>query len=259
VSSSRTLLDIRFVLGDLFVVLAAVFFAELCLLVYVWVSYLRKRRLGIQHEQQRTPGSWAQRLLVSLTALMLVVLLVGIATRTADNESSAPLGLSVPIAPPPLGGDEPPTQPLVIHWWVLLGLALLGLSVLLTIVMRHRRRPKAKAEHAGSEREELLAAVEASLENIDEDSDPRSAVIRAYASMERALALHGLARRPSEAPLEYLARWTSAVSLSRPPAQALTRLYEWARFSKHPVDANMKQEATAALLTIRRELGEGAG
>ena len=46
VSPSRTLLDARVVLGDLFVILGAILFAEFCLLIYVWVSHLRKRRSG---------------------------------------------------------------------------------------------------------------------------------------------------------------------------------------------------------------------
>jgi hypothetical protein len=261
VSPSRTLLDARVVLGDLFVVLGAILVAEFCLLVYVWLSHLRKRRSGLDEDEQRAPSSWGQRLLASLAALMLFALFIGVAARNEGDGSTTPLGFTPPISLPPLGSDQSAAQTFVIHWWILLGLALFGLAgLLLTVVLRRRRhRPEAEAESAPSEREELLAAVEASLEELEDDPDPRKAVIGAYASLEQALSRHGLARRPSEAPLEYLARWTSAVRVSRSPAEALTRLYERARFSLHLIDEDMKQGATSALLRLRDELGEEVG
>jgi hypothetical protein len=261
VSPSRTLLDARVVLGDLFVILGAVLVAEFCLLLYVWVSHVRKRRSGVDEDEERAPSSWGQRLLASLAALMLFALFIGIAARNEGDGSRTPFGFTPPISLPPLGSDRSAAQTFVIHWWILLGLALFGLAgVLLTVLLRrHRRRLEVEAESASPEREELLAAIETSLDELEEDHDPRKAVIGAYVSMERALSRHGLARRPSEAPLEYLARWTSAVRVSRSPAEALTRLYERARFSLHLIDEDMKQEATAALLKLRDDLGEEAG
>ncbi len=261
VSPSRTLLEARVVLGDLFVILGAILVAEFCLLVYTWVSHLRKRRSGIDGDEKRAPSSWGQRLFASLVALMLFTVFIGVAARNGGDGSTTLLGFTPPVSLPPLGSDQSAAQTFVIHWWILLGLALFGSAgLLLTVLLRRRRRRlEVEAESAPSEREELLAAVEASLEELEEDPDPRKAVIGAYASMEQALSRHGLARRPSEAPLEYLARWTSAVRVSRSPAEALTRLYERARFSLHLVDEDMKREATAALLTLRHELGEEVG
>ena len=261
VSPSRTFLDARVVLGDLFVILGAILVAEFCLLVYVWVSHLRKRRSGVDEDEQRIPSSWGQRLLPSLGALMLFALFIGVAARNEGDGSTTPLGFTPPVVLPPLGSDQSGAQTFVIHWWILVGLALVGLAgLLLTVLLRRRhRRLEVEAEGEPLEREELLAAVEASLQEMEEDPDPRKAVIGAYASMEQALSRHGLARRPSEAPLEYLARWTSAVRVSRSPAEALTRLYERARFSLHLIDDDMRQEATTALLTLRHELGTKMG
>jgi Domain of unknown function (DUF4129) len=261
VSPSRTLLDARVVLGDLFVILGAVLVAEFCLLIYVWVTHLRKRRSGVDEDEERIPSSWGQRLLASLAALMLFAVLIGVVARNEGSGSSTPLGVTPPVGLPALGSDQPAGQTFVAHWWILVGLALVGLAgLLLTVLLRrHRRRLEVEAESAPPEREELLAAVEASLEKLKEDLDPRKAVIGAYVSMEQALSRHGLARRSSEAPLEYLARWTNAIRVSRSPAEALTRLYERARFSLHLIDEDMMQEATAALLTLRHELGEKMG
>ncbi len=125
---------------------------------------------------------------------------------------------------------------------------------LLVVLLRRRHRREIRAEGVSPERGELRAVFDASLLRLDEDRPPREAVIHAYASMEEVLARHGLMRRPSEAPFEYLARWTNALHVGRTAAEALTYLYERARFSLHLIDEEMKQEAIAALTTLRDEL-----
>lgn len=262
VSSSRALLDARVVLGDLLVILGAVLAAEFVLLVYVWVSYLRKRNAGGDPSDALRSSSWGQRLIAGLAAIMLFAMFIGIAARGGDGDSTALPGLLSPSPLPLVGGSEAAPQPFVIHWWILLALALLGLAGVLLLVLIRRRRDRRAGGDAGTdgespERIELLATVEASLEDLEDDPDPREAVIRAYVGLEQTLSQHGLARRPSEAPLEYLARWTRAVRVSRPPAETLTRLYERARFGHHVVDESTRRQAVAAFLTLRHELGEG--
>jgi phosphatidylglycerophosphate synthase len=259
-SDSGALLDVRVVVGDLLVLLGAVVVAEFCLLAYLWVSYLRSRRAGTGEGEERTPSTWAQRLGAGLVGLLLFAIIVAIAARRGDGADMLLPNLGAPAPLPFVGNDNEGANGLVVHWWALLGVAILGLLAILSAVLvrRRRRRREIEAEDAPSEREELLTAVEASLEGLEEDPDARQAVINAYASLEQVLARHGLARRPSEAPLEYLARWTDAVRVSRSPAEALTRLYERARFSLHLVDEAMRREATSALLTLRLELGEDA-
>jgi uncharacterized protein DUF4129 len=92
------------------------------------------------------------------------------------------------------------------------------------------------------------------LDDLHDERDPRRAVIAAYARMERALAAYGLARRSSEAPLEYLERALEELHASASSASRLTRLFEWARFSDHPVEPGMKEEAIQALEAVRAEL-----
>jgi hypothetical protein len=75
--------------------------------------------------------------------------------------------------------------------------------------------------------------------------------------MERVLSEHGLPRKPSETPLEYLARWVGVLRVGRTAAEALAALYERARFSIHLIDEEMRQEAREALGILRRELEEG--
>jgi hypothetical protein len=89
-------------------------------------------------------------------------------------------------------------------------------------------------------------------------ADPRAAVLAAYARMEAALATVGLARRPSDAPREYLARLEAGLGGGRAPAARLTELFERARFSPHPVGEVLRHEAIGALETLRAELEAAA-
>jgi Domain of unknown function (DUF4129) len=68
------------------------------------------------------------------------------------------------------------------------------------------------------------------------------------------LAAHGLARRPAEAPLEYLARVLRGLDVRESAVQSLTRLFEYAKFSGHDIDAAMKEEAITALIKVRNDL-----
>ena len=117
-------------------------------------------------------------------------------------------------------------------------------------LVRARRRREAEIEPratvaAGARDAAAAAAIPA---------DPRAAVLAAYARMETALASVGLARRPSDAPREYLARLESGLGGGRAPAARLTELFERARFSPHPVGEGSRAEAIGALETLRLQL-----
>ena len=102
--------------------------------------------------------------------------------------------------------------------------------------------------------ESLADVLEESLDDLRAERDPRRAVIRTYARLERVLAAHGIPRRPSDAPLEYLNRVLVGLSVSTESVQRLTLLFERAKFSHHDVGPEMKDEAIAALQTMQDEL-----
>jgi hypothetical protein len=109
------------------------------------------------------------------------------------------------------------------------------------------------------EREAQLAAaldevLKDSLDDLRSDPDPRRAVIRAYARMERTFAAYGVPRDDSEAPLEYMARALEQLSVSVYSVRRLTQLFSRAKFSPHEVDAAMKDDAIEALVGLRAEL-----
>ena len=76
--------------------------------------------------------------------------------------------------------------------------------------------------------------------------------------MERTFGVHGVPRRPFEAPLEYLERLLGVVEASAHSVRRLTQLFERARFSEHEVDLQMRDEAIEALVALREELGDEA-
>jgi hypothetical protein len=129
-----------------------------------------------------------------------------------------------------------------------IGAGVVGFAGLALVRARGRREaeiePRATVA-AGARDAAAAAAIPA---------DPRAAVLAAYARMETALASVGLARRPSDAPREYLARLEAGLGGGRAPAARLTELFERARFSPHPVGEESRAEAIGALETLRMEL-----
>jgi hypothetical protein len=116
-----------------------------------------------------------------------------------------------------------------------------------------RGRPTPKTWRFGS-RAAVSAALDESLDDLRSEPDLRKAIIAAYARMEKALAIAGLARRPAEAPLEYLERALGELEASAGAIRRLTDLFEWAKFSPHEPEPAMRDDAIDALVAIRDEL-----
>ncbi|MDQ6771428.1 MAG: DUF4129 domain-containing protein [Candidatus Dormibacteraeota bacterium] len=131
---------------------------------------------------------------------------------------------------------------------VLVALLLLTLALLAWRRLRPRSNPRAAAPIA-----EVVAALDEALEPIGE-LDPRLAVIAAWSRVERAMAAHGAPRQESEAPFEFARRATTLAGLPAPVLDDLARLYEWARFSIHPVTASMREESVRRLQAVREAL-----
>jgi hypothetical protein len=130
---------------------------------------------------------------------------------------------------------------------------LLGLAVVLAL--GRRGRTAGLPDHA---RLAVAAAAQEALAALAIPSDPRQAVLVAYARMESALADAGLQRRSSEAPREYLRRVSERLRISSRPIADLTGLFEHARFSTHAIDDSMRRAAVAALEHVAHDLKDGA-
>jgi hypothetical protein len=137
---------------------------------------------------------------------------------------------------------------------LVLGSLVLGLTVTVVGSLAWRRRQgDAWAEEAA-----LMAALDDvladTLDDLRAERDPRKAVIRTYARMERTFAAYGVPRAESEAPLEYVARVLDRLSVSVSAVRKVTQLFARAKFSSHEIDAGMKDEAIDALAGLRAEL-----
>jgi uncharacterized protein DUF4129 len=117
--------------------------------------------------------------------------------------------------------------------------------------------PADEATGATSEAEDadvVRRAVEAALEPLRDPTDPRGAVIAAYARMETVLAERELARRRPEAPREYLARVLGEGNMPERCLTTLTDMFEEARFSRHPIPESAPGRARGELESMRAAL-----
>jgi hypothetical protein len=159
-------------------------------------------------------------------------------------------------------GKQQPDAP-EFQWAVVYVAVVLVLALAVTAFVLYRRRkarlrggrlPRDRSELA----EELAAEITDAIDDLEAEPDARRAVIAAYARMEGALGRHGLRRRRSETPYEYLGRILLDL---RAPADAVRRLtdaFERAKFSRHEIDGERKREAIAALVAVRNGLQAAA-
>ena len=96
--------------------------------------------------------------------------------------------------------------------------------------------------------------VDAALDDLRAEPDPRRAVVAAYARMEAGFDARGHGRLAHEAPLEYLGRVLAEAEAPPAPVSRLTALFERAKFSRRDVGLPAKEEAIACLVAIRDDL-----
>lgn len=128
---------------------------------------------------------------------------------------------------------------------------VLGAFAMAVAARRTRRKPRAWRFMRSTLVEQ---AIDDSIDDLRADPNIRRAIIAAYARMEHALGRSGIARRPSEAPFEYVGRALVALETSGESAERLAALFERAKFSQHEPAREMRDEAIAALLAVRDDL-----
>ncbi|MGN6170397.1 MAG: DUF4129 domain-containing protein [Solirubrobacteraceae bacterium] len=218
---------------------------------------LLRRRKKDEHlvQELRIPRT------AKVVALLLPFVLGAVLVAAAIEGSRArtpikPSGNLVPRAgrapkPDHFSSYTPPT-------WILptvVGIVLLGGgAVLLVLAYRRRLGPDAAPAPDAKAAAALSDAVQASLDDLRDEPDPRRAVIAAYRRMETTLADAGLPRRAWEAPREYSGRAHNYLELSARPLQTLTALFERARFGIGRVGEPLREQAIAALSALREEL-----
>lgn len=228
------------------------------LVMVIWPGRRRREDDEPAPEPVPLPLHWIWKLLAMLLPLALGAALVAAAVLGARTVQHAPRlgggGLARPLTvrAAPRG---PGSAFVVPSWlpWTVLAIVVVAIAAGIVLLLRWLRPPVDRT----SERTATQAAVQAAIAALDTVTDPRGAVIAAYAAMERTLAAHGLARSPAEAPREYLQRVLVASSATEREATTLTGLFEEARFSKHPIPEGVRELALSALGSPRAQLQMG--
>ena len=233
--------------------------AILVLLVVLLWPQRRPKDAEEEPKPEARPVPWWLRLILFLMPLAAFGALLWTVLHLRPGATPAgepPLASLAPMSP----GDAPLSGgALGLAGWEVL-FALLLAAVVVAAVLRQlfwqpRRGFVDDAPRPGPETAALAAAVAASLGDARQETDPRRAVIAAYATMERVLAERDLPRRESEATLEYMERLFGALPTGREAVATLTRLFEVARFSQHEVPPAAKRQAIDALVRLRDALG----
>jgi len=245
---TQALIDVLFTLYLLMIAASAV------LLLYLLVLRRQLEAQGGGPVRRRRP----------LETLLTVIVLVGVGSLLARK-----LAGHSPVAPPEVEeavGRAGPLAATTSRDAVTYDESFSWAPAIVTVVLvllavgawwyagRARKRARGELGHEDRLATDLAAAVDESLDDLRAEPDARRAVIAAYARLERVLAGHRLPRRPAEAPLEYLSRMLDDLSVTPEAARRLTDLFERAKFSQHAVEASMKEEAIAALETVRDDL-----
>jgi disulfide bond formation protein DsbB len=221
------------------------------------------------------PGRMNRRLLLIVFAVVVLWLGIFVAASQFRLESD----YTLPTPPPtstvtPDSASQPaaqpqPERPRSDTYRLLLGATavLLVMMVVATVVTALRNRstlpPVAltgRPEGAESQVPEPLAlAAERGLAEVANPAlEPREAIIACYAAMEQALAeAPGAVPQASDTPSEVLARAVGNRTISTASAAALVDLFAEARFSRHTMTEDHRDEAEQALRAVLTELRSG--
>jgi hypothetical protein len=224
---------------------------------YAWVIQAREGEVARKSYRQRTLESIGMLFFFSALAFVVIYLkhhhghLFNVDTRSLKN------GKKLFQAHP--HGHRAKVEP-KFEWTVLwIALVVIGATAgwLYYSWRQSKKRTAVPVDQEATVAEDIAASIGDAIDDLEAEPDARRAVIAAYARMESVLARHGLRRRPSETPTEYLRRILLGLTSRGDAVGRLTSLFEQAKFSRHDVDESMKQDAIAALREIRDDLRGG--
>lgn len=157
-------------------------------------------------------------------------------------------------------GEKAVAEEPTFKWSVALGMA--GLLVIVSVPLtraylkeRDRRRQRTLRRPL-SQREQIAADFEVLIDDLRAEPDARRAIIASYARMEAVFAKHDLPRRRSETAGEYLHRIVHSLTARTEAVERLTALFERAKFGAATMDETARNEAIAALETIRDDVDD---
>lgn len=238
-------------LGELAVLVALVLAGAIGLMigwnrVPIWVL---EPGLPPTAKRQRSRMPWWLQVILTLASLMLLVFVIASARNLSDDRSQP---LNIPAARPIV--DANPAGPA--GGAADLVVACVVVAITCGLVAAVLFRGKTPETATAAPQEAVIAILDEGLGALLAEHDPRKAVIAAYVAMERAMARQGWARRPHEAPTEHLARVLGVAPARAQDLDELVDMYEFARFSEHPVTPAMRDTAVDSVRRLRADLQE---
>lgn len=240
------------------------------LLIVAVLRYTPTRRPP-QSRRELTPPNWRKALL-ALAAVVLITVGLALLGRLVMPQRKPSAGRrpgGAGVDPPQPGQRRPSTEApdgggefSVELWSAVLAAMLLALFAAGLIARRRQARQAAAAAPEPDDAElparepPLAVAVRRALSTVDEPGvDPRAAIIRCYAAMERALAeAPDTAPQPADTPSEVLRRATEAGELRGADGPRLVHLFAEARYSTHPITEADRATAADTLRAILHQL-----
>jgi hypothetical protein len=239
----------------------AAFTLAVAIVIGIALSRDRRREEVEREEEPSKLPWWLQAILRALPLVPLLAILVVFSFGWQYVESSL-LAWSrfVMFAGSDPGAPQPEIPVLSLPWlgWLagllllLAGLATLAVALLLLFAERIARWWERR--NAREAAQPLSEAVQEGLEDLATEPDARTAIIKCYRRFERVAARARVVRAPWQTPDEFMREALRRLVLPHRAVDRLTRLFELARFSAHPLGSGERDTARACLEDIRSKL-----
>ena len=250
--------------GVLHVVVALGGVALVTGLLLLWVATPAAARRAPRKRRRPTPrefegagtGVWAagKTAAIGLVAAAAICLAAW-PLLTSASDSSPGASPTTPVTTRASGPAEHVTDrgSAVDLWWLVLPTAL-AFAVLAPAAVAIRRRRRRKTQTEAGELPALARAVRSSIARLEDERDPRRAILLAYDCMEDAFGDVEVVRARDETASEFLRRAIRRLPAGADAAATLTARFEEARFSTHEIVATHRREALEALRRVAQGL-----
>ncbi|MGI8947611.1 MAG: DUF4129 domain-containing protein [Ornithinimicrobium sp.] len=203
---------------------------------------------------------------VVLAASGFVVLIWGVgADAPVLRRPSSILDLTMPEGPTLVPDATPAARPAqsegsssgMVDPDVLLLVALFAVALMIGLLVRWLLTREDDSSTVIDTEDALDALVESTATDPDRlrtEGEPRNAVVACWVALEDGVARAGLQRSPAETSVDLATRVLARWQVDPQATAALGVLYREARFSRHPVTEQERDQAVAALEQINADL-----
>ncbi len=205
--------------------------------------------------------------LIALALVMLMLLLLFILVTRGGGGSGT---ISYVSGSPPVNNTTAPnnttpvgtaggstivgwTIPTVGVWLVVVAVAVVSVAVVAVALAARRPAPGARRALTATELSETRDALEAAAVALDRGDDPRATILRLYGDLLSQVGPLAGDLAPWT-PEEIRTARLAGLGLSGPALTTLTRLFEEARYSSHPMGPDTARRASEAIRIVERQL-----